>query len=129
MKTSKDYMAEANAVVPRLSCEDAIAAHANASGVFVDVRDSAAIAVTGTIQGAHHIPRGMLEFIADRESGAHNPALSSAEAIYVVCAAGGQAALAGKTLRDMGYENVFNIGGVGPWAQAGGPTQPAPSKS
>jgi len=125
MKTSNDYMDEANAVVPRLSVEDAIAAHADSDSVFVDVRDSAAIAATGTINGAHRIPRGMLEFIADRDGANHNAALSRAKAIYVVCAAGGQAALAGKTLKDMGYDQVFNIGGISSWAQAGGPTEPA----
>lgn len=125
MKTSKDYMAEANAVVPRLSPQEAIAAHGASDAVFVDVRDSAAIAATGTIKGAQRIPRGMLEFIADPASAAHNAALSNASTIYVVCAAGGQAALAGKTLKDMGYEQVFNIGGVGPWADAGGPTEAA----
>ena len=28
---------------------------------------------------------------------------------------GGQAALAGKTLKDMGYANVINVGGIGDW--------------
>jgi rhodanese-related sulfurtransferase len=45
--------------------------------------------------------------------------------IYLVCAAGGQAALAGKTLIDMGYTNVTNIGGIGDWTKAGGPVEGA----
>ena len=123
MKTSKDFMAEANAVVPRMSAEDAIAKHAEGNGVFVDVRDSAAVAQTGKIKGAHHIPRGMLEFVADPETTLHNHSLQKDAQIYLVCAAGGQAALAGKTLVDMGYENVTNIGGIGAWKEAGGPTE------
>jgi len=123
MKSSEDYMAEANAVVPRMSAEDAIAKHAEGSGVFVDVRDSSAVAQTGKIQGAHHIPRGLLEFVADPETALYNDALQKEAEIYLICAAGGQAALAGKTLVDMGYENVTNIGGIGAWKEAGGPTE------
>ena len=58
-------MEAANAAVPRISAAEAIVRHANAAAVFVDVRDSAAIAATGTIKGAQRIPRGMLEFMAD----------------------------------------------------------------
>jgi rhodanese-related sulfurtransferase len=36
------------------------------------------------------------------------------------CAAGGQAALAGATLLDMGYENVHNLGSFQGWKDAGG---------
>jgi len=41
----------------------------------------------------------------------------------LICAAGGQAALAGKTLVDMGYNKVSNVGGFGDWKDAGGPTE------
>ena len=119
MHTSKSYMEAANAAVPRISAAEAIARHANTAAVFVDVRDSAAIAATGTIKGAQRIPRGMLEFMADPATAAHNKALTKDAEVYLVCAAGGQAALAGKTLLDMGYINVTNIGGIGDWVKAG----------
>lgn len=122
MKTSKDYMTEANAVVPRLSHDEALAKHA-AGAVFVDVRDSASIANTGTVAGALRIPRGMIEFIADPATAMHNPALSQNEDIVLICGAGGQAALAGKTLLDMGYTKVSNAGGVPDWKTNGGPSE------
>jgi rhodanese-related sulfurtransferase len=125
MKTSKDYMTEANAAVERISSAKAVTAHSDPASVFVDVRDSASIAQTGTIKGAHHIPRGMLEFIADPATAIHNAALTPDAPIYVVCAAGGQAALAGKTLKEMGYSNVRNIGGIGDWKAAGGAVEGA----
>jgi len=40
-----------------------------------------------------------------------------------LCGAGGQAALAGKTLQDMGYEDVVNIGGFKDWVAADGPVE------
>ncbi len=125
MQSSKSYMDAANAAVPRISAAEAIARHANTAAVFVDVRDSAAIAATGTIKGAQLIPRGMLEFMADPATAAHNKALTKDAEVYLVCAAGGQAALAGKTLLDMGYTNVTNIGGIGDWVKAGGPVEEA----
>ncbi len=120
MKTAKDFMEEANAVVPKLNASDAIAKYKAGGGVFVDVRDSGAIAKTGTIAGAHRIARGMMEFVADPATAYHNDALQKDAEIYLVCGAGGQAALAGKTLMEMGFTNVTNIGGFGDWKEAGG---------
>ena len=120
MKRVSDYLAEANAVVERITTEQALEAYGNADAVFVDVRDGTDIAKTGTVKGAQKINRGFLEFAADDSTPHHNPALQKDANIYVMCAVGGQAALAGKTLKDMGYENVYNIGGFGDWKAAGG---------
>jgi len=123
MKTAKDYLAEANSVVPKMPAAEAIARHGSGA-VFVDVRDSGAIADTGTIAGAARIPRGFLEFAADDGMAQfHNNAMQKDADIYLVCAAGGQAALAGKTLLDMGYQSVTNIGGISDWKNAGGPME------
>lgn len=124
MKTAKDFMAEANAVVARLSFEEASELHASGNAVFVDVRDSGLIAKSGTIEGALCIPRGMMEFAADPGTPFHNAALQKDAQIALVCGAGGQAALAGKTLVDMGFQNVVNVGGFGDWKEAGGKCQP-----
>lgn len=124
MKTAQDYMNAANATVPTMSAEDAIAKHARGEGIFIDVRDSADIAKSGTIQGAHRVPRGMVEFTADPAVEAlYDPIFQKDADIHLICGAGGQAALAGKTLQDMGYVNVTNIGGFPGWKDAGGPTE------
>lgn len=122
MKTSKDFMEEANAVVPRMAAADAVGKHGT-DAIFIDVRDSASIATTGTIADAQRIPRGMMEFVADADTPLYNAALKKDADIYLVCGAGGQAALAGKTLKDMGYAHVTNIGGIGDWREAGGPME------
>ena len=124
MKTAKDFLDEANAVVPKMEAKDAIAKHAAGQGVFIDVRDTAAIAESGTIAGVNRIPRGMIEFRADPSMEAfYNPIFQKDAEIYLICGAGGQAALSGKTLKDMGYTNVTNIGGFPGWKEAGGPTE------
>lgn len=125
MKNSKDYLSEANALVERVSVEEGIDLHKNKGAVFVDVRDSAAIAESGTINGALRIPRGFIEFAADPDSPFHNAELNRDATIILVCGAGGQAALAGRTLKEMGYESVRNIGGFADWRDAGGETEAA----
>ena len=122
MKNAKDYLEAANQIVPRISAEEAIARHAQGGGVFIDVRDSSDISQSGTIAGALQIPRGFIEFAADDSMPMHNKALTKDADIYLVCGAGGMAALAGQTLKEMGYSNVTNVGGIGDWKSAGGPT-------
>lgn len=123
--TAKDFMEAANAVVPKMGPEEAIAIHAKGDGVFIDVRDSAAIAATGTIAGVNRVPRGMFEFSADPAiEPLFNQIFADKDAaFYLVCGAGGQAALAGKTMKDMGFSNVTNIGGFPAWKEAGGPME------
>ena len=123
MKTAKEYLAEANAVVPRISSDEGISKHDAGNSLFIDVRDSSDIVKSGTIAGALRIPRGFLEFAADENLPYFNVKLSKDADIVLVCAAGGQAALAGKTLKDMGYKHVFNVGGIGDWVAAGGKTE------
>lgn len=123
MKTAMGYLEEANQIVDKLDVESAIAKHGDANVVIIDVRDGKAIEETGTIQGALRIPRGFIEFAADESTDFHNVSLSKDKEILVVCAAGGMAALTGRTLKEMGYERVYNIGGFSSWAEAGGPTE------
>lgn len=125
VKCVKDLLAEANSTVPKLSPAQA-AEKMRASGVLVvDVRDPTEVQQTGKIKGALNVSRGMLEFRADPESQYHNPAFQKDKTILLHCASGGRSALAGKTLQDMGYTNVFNIGGFKDLAAAGLATEPA----
>ena len=121
MKTSRDYLEEANKVVKKIEMSDALEKHKNNSAIFIDVRDSSDIAETGTITGALKIQRGLIEFVADDSHGLHNKTLKKDSEIILVCGAGGQAALTGKTLVDMGYSNVSNVGAIGDWENKGGP--------
>ncbi len=121
MKTAKDYLDEANASVRRVTPEEGIAIHARGTAVFVDVRDSGSLRQTGIIAGAHHVPRGMIELSADPASPFHKPFLQKDAQICLVCGAGSMAAMAGKTLQDMGFSDVTNVGGTAAWIEAGGP--------
>ena len=121
MKTAKDYLDEANAVVKKIDFDAALQKHNSKSAVFIDVTDSGYIAKTGTITDALKIQRCLIEFVADEATKLYNDALKKDSEIILVCGAGGQAALTGKTLIDMGYTNVSNVGAIGDWEKNGGP--------
>ena len=61
-----------------------------------------------------------MEFRADPESALHEAAFDRAKTVVAYCASGGRSALVGKTLKDMGYANVRNLGGFKGWVDAGG---------
>ena len=121
MKTAKDYLDEANKVVKKIDVNAAIEKHKSSPAIFIDVRDSSDIAKTGSISGALKIQRGLIEFVADEATALYNDTLRKDSEIILVCGAGGQAALTGKTLIDMGYTNVSNVGAIGDWEKNGGP--------
>ena len=60
----KDLLAAANTSVPTISPQDAKALIESGQVLVVDVRDGLELQSTGKVQGAKHVSRGMLEFMA-----------------------------------------------------------------
>ena len=82
---------------------------------LIDIRDIRELWRDGTIKDALHIPRGMLEFWLDPQSQYYSEKkFSKRKKLVLFCAAGMRSALATKTLKDMGYENIAHVeGGFG----------------
>jgi len=118
-KSVKDLVAEANAVVPRITPEEARQKIAEGA-LVVDVRDNPEVEKTGKVAGAVHVPRGMVEFRADPESPYYDQSFARDRPVILYCASGGRAALSGQALKEMGYEQVYNLGGFKDWADSGG---------
>jgi rhodanese-related sulfurtransferase len=118
--TLKQMIEAANAEVPRLTPAQAQEMIANGDTLVVDVRDAPEVGKTGRIVGALHVSRGMLEFRADPESPYHEDRFRKDKAIIVYCASGGRSALSGKTLKDMGFSQVYNLGAFKDWVESGG---------
>ena len=116
----KDMLSAANSSVPKISPQDAAALIQRGQVLVVDVRDGLEIQSTGKVQGAKHVARGMLEFRADPDSPYYDKEFSRDKTVIVYCASGGRSALAGKTLQDMGYNDVRNLGGFKDWVENGG---------
>ena len=124
-KTVKDLLAEANASIQKLSPAEAGEKIRSGDVLVLDVRDAAEVQQSGKIKGALNVSRGLLEFRADPDSPSYNPALQKDKTILLHCASGGRSALAAKTLQDMGYTSVFNIGGFKELTESGIETEPA----
>lgn len=121
MATSvKEMMEDANAVVPRVTPTVAADMIAKGEVLVVDVRDAAEVQASGKVAGAVHVPRGLLEFRADPASPSHDQNFDKDKTIILYCASGGRSALSGKTLKDLGYEKVYNLGGFKDWVESGG---------
>ena len=120
----KLMMEAANAAVPRITPAQAREMIAKGNTLVVDVRDAPEVEKSGKVAGALHVSRGMLEFRADPDLPSHIPEFRKDRPVLVYCASGGRSALAGKTLKDMGYTDVANIGGFKELADAGAETEP-----
>ncbi len=116
----KQMLEAANAAVPKIAPDKAREMIAKGNTLVVDVRDAPEVEKSGKVAGALHVSRGMLEFRADPESPYHDKNFSKDKTVILYCASGGRSALAGKALKDLGYDKVYNVGAFKDWADSGG---------
>lgn len=91
--------------------------------VIIDTREHAEFE-HGHINGAHLVPRGILEAAADPAYPKHYPPLSAArdQQVLVYCATGGRSAMAAAVLQMMGFRHVLSLaGGYTRWHAEGMP--------
>jgi rhodanese-related sulfurtransferase len=80
----------------------------------------------GVIKNAIHIPRGLIEFKLSPNSPNNPNGIDQNTNLLIYCAGGYRSALAAKTLSDVGFKNVYNIGGFQEWIDNGGDIQASP---
>ena len=79
---------------------------------LIDIRDIRELQKEGQVEGANHIPRGMLEFWLNPDSPYFKEGkLDMNKEMVLFCAGGLRSALAAKTLNEMGFEKVSHIDG------------------
>ena len=123
-KTLETLLIEANDLVKRLSYDESVDLINNTQTVIIDVREESEVYNLGVIKNAIHIPRGLIEFKLSPNS-PNNPVLIKDDTnILVYCAGGYRSALAAKSLLDLGFKNVYNLGGFQEWVASGGEIQP-----
>ncbi|MGN6549570.1 MAG: rhodanese-like domain-containing protein [Pararhizobium sp.] len=124
IKSVKSMVEEANRSIEAVSPQAAQALAANEGALIVDIRDVRELQREGKVPGAFHCPRGMLEFWIDPESPYHKPAFAENRTFIFYCASAWRSALATKTAKDMGLEQVKHIdGGFSAWKAAGLPVE------
>ena len=105
---------------------DQVAQEAAEGAVLIDLREPAELRNDGTIEGAVHAPRGMLEFYADPNSPYHRPEFDPSRRTILFCASGGRSALGAVALAGLGYGDVAHLdGGLKAWRSEGRPTVPS----
>lgn len=119
----QQMLAEANACVPKISPAEARRLIEEKGALLVDVREAQELATSGKLQNALHVSRGTLEFKADAAMPAHNPEFRKERPVILYCASGGRSCLSGKALHDLGYQEVYNLGGFKEAAAAGFPIE------
>ena len=114
----KEWVAKAKAAITKVSAADVKAAiDKKENAVFLDVRDPNEYGA-GHLPASINVSRGLLEFnIWDKVSDKNGK-------IYVYCKTGGRAALATKTLNDLGYKNAVLMDALfEDWIKAGYPVE------
>ncbi len=121
IKSPQTLVTNALKVVKTISSEEALKLANENKCNLIDIRDATELQKLGTIENSFHIPRGLLEFSIHPESAyVQNNQLDLNKETVLFCAAGGRSALAAKTLKEMGFDNVSHIeGGFGLMVQKG----------
>ncbi len=112
IKSSQTLVSEALKEVKTISPDEAHKMVKDKECNLIDIRDIRELQKEGKVEGANHIPRGMLEFWLDPESVYFKDGkLDLNKEMVLFCAGGLRSALAAKSLKDMGYEKVSHIDG------------------
>ena len=112
IKSSQTLVSEALQEIKTISTEDAHKMFRDNKCNLIDIRDIRELQKEGQVDGASHIPRGMLEFWLDPESIYFKDGkLDLNKEMVLFCAGGLRSALAAKSLKDMGFEKVSHIDG------------------
>jgi rhodanese-related sulfurtransferase len=120
LKTAAHLIAEAKSRIENLTPAAVATELAGGEVLLVDIREPEECAQHGSIPGAVHKARGMLEFYADPTSAYHQPAFDPGSRIIFYCASGGRSALAAAMLKELGYTRVAHLdGGLKAWHAAG----------
>ncbi len=111
-RTAQSLVDEAMAQVTTVDVAEALRLQREEGALLVDLREAVELDAEGTIPGAHHTPRGLLEFMVDPASAWHDPAFADPRRPYVLfCGIGWRSALAARTLQEMGFSSVSHLGG------------------
>tara|TARA_B100000242_G_C42920832_1_gene426966 strand:- start:289 stop:672 length:384 start_codon:yes stop_codon:yes gene_type:complete len=112
IKSIQNLVSDAMNEIKTINADEAYQMAEDNNCNLIDIREINELENTGRIQGSIHIPRGMLEIYLDPNSPLlQNGQLDTNKEFVLFCAGGVRSALAVKTLKEMGYENVSHIDG------------------
>ena len=115
IKTIQNLVSEVMSEIKTINADEAYQMVQNKNCNLIDIRESNELENTGSVEGASHIPRGMLEVYLDPNSPIfQNGQIDQNKEFVLFCAGGVRSALAVKSLKEMGYQKISHIeGGFG----------------
>ena len=112
VKTIQNLVSDAMNEIKTIDAGEAYQMVQNKNCNLIDIRESNELENTGSVEGAIHIPRGMLEVYLDPNSPIfQNGKIDQNKEFVLFCAGGVRSALAAKSLKEMGYQKVSHIDG------------------
>ena len=112
IKSLQTLVSEIMNQIKTISVDEAYEMFQNENCNLIDIREINELENTGKVDGASHIPRGMLEVYLDPNSPVfQNGQIDQNKEFVLFCAGGVRSALAVKSLKDMGYQKVSHIDG------------------
>ncbi|RDH82412.1 MAG: sulfurtransferase [endosymbiont of Galathealinum brachiosum] len=117
-KTLMDFVKEAKSQITEVEITEVVALLDDGYQVL-DVREPAEY-ISGTIDGAFNVPRGLIEAASDHQYPGKNQNMQDRDKKWLLlCATSGRSAMAASVMQQMGFKNVKNInGGIAAWKQA-----------
>ena len=117
-KTLMDFVKEAKSQITEVEITEVVALLDEGYQVL-DVREPAEY-ISGTLDGAFNVPRGVLEAASDHQYPGKNQNMQDRDKKWLLlCATSGRSAMAASVMQQMGFKNVKNInGGMAAWKQA-----------
>ena len=112
IKSANDLVSKALLEIRTISADEALALFNEGKCNIIDIREKGELDKTGRVENSNHIPRGMLEFWLDPDGPYFKSGkLDMSKEMVLFCAGGLRSALAAKSLKEMGFENVSHIDG------------------
>ena len=112
IKSIQNLVSKAMSEIKTINADDAYQKFENNNCNLIDIREINELDNAGRVEGASHIPRGMLEVYLDPNSPIiHNGQVDKNKELILFCAGGVRSALAVKSLKEMGYEKISHIDG------------------
>ena len=112
IKSIQNLVSEAMNEIKTINADEAYQMFESKNCNLIDIREINELDNTGRVEGASHIPRGMLEVNLDPNSPIiQNGQVDKNKELILFCAGGVRSALAVKSLKEMGYEKISHIDG------------------
>lgn len=117
-KTLMDFVKEAKSQITEVEVDHVVDLLDEGYQVL-DVREPAEY-ISGTIDGAFNVPRGVLEAASDHQYPGRNEMMMDRDKKWLLlCATSGRSAMAAAVMQQMGFKNIKNInGGMASWKTA-----------